>query len=112
MDISEIRFEDLDDYFQMLPQDISKIIFNYYTQSCKECGTVQKYCIGCKKYQCFCVKDIFHCNVKICDRLLCCEDGILICTCCTGLERRYLCERCYRIDIHDEIVEDIRINGR
>ena len=112
MAISELKFEELDKHFQILPEDLSKVIFNYYTQNCKECGTIQKFCTGCNKYQCFCIKDIFHCNVKECNKLLCCVDGILICNCCNGDSRRYLCERCYRIDIYDDILEDIRINGK
>ena len=105
-----IDFEDFDNILNNYPKNINNLIYDFYSNHCKECGTNQRYCIDCQKYQCFCIKSIFKCDVQECRKLLCCVLGHRVCECANCVEK-YLCPRCWRIDIHAEIIEDIRLNG-
>ena len=74
-----------------LPKDITKIIFNYYTNICLTCNYIQTCCENCKIYNCMCVVDK-KCN--ICPLMLCkceCVMFIKICVCCES----YLCNTCW-----------------
>ena len=106
-----ISFQEFDELLKEYPQNLTKLIYDFYTTECQGCGSRQKYCIECEKYQCYCIKTVFRCNVEECQRLLCCIDGEKICNCNACPNDKYLCSRCWRIDIHTDIIEDIRING-
>ena len=86
----QIAFTHIDKILKNNPRDINQLIYDYYKTDCDKCGTLQKYCLDCKKYQCYCIKEFKQCHVSECSRLLCCVDGIPICICCNGRKARYL----------------------
>ena len=100
-------FINIDDELKIYPKQITQLIFNFYTTKCNICNIIQKYCNTCKFYNCDCVKFIHRCNVKECNKILCCSVGIKI----SPGQPLYLCERCWNIDINKDILDDIRING-
>lgn len=94
-----------DKYLNQYPKQINKLIYYFYKDNCDKCGIKQQYCYICKLYKCECMEDIYHCNVEECNKLLCHHIRIKI-----NNVSQYLCQRCWNIDIYDDILEDIRMN--
>ena len=99
-------FTIFDKELKQYPIQINKLIFDYYKDSCNICNTSQQYCNACKLYQCNCIKEIYRCNIRECNKLLCCHDGLLITD-----KPAYLCQRCWEIDIYIDILDDIKNRG-
>lgn len=99
-----MNFPTFDNLLDKYPKDLNKVIYNYYTTNCGECGNDQIYCFRCELYNCSCVKNIKFCNVSECTKILCCFNSNQI-----YINGPYLCDRCWNIDISDDILEDIRI---
>lgn len=84
--------QDIDlELVKILPKDITKIIFNYYTNICLTCNHIQTYCNNCEIYNCICYVDkkcrncpLRHCECK-------CIMFYKICECC----EHYLCNDCW-----------------
>jgi hypothetical protein len=69
--------------------DISLLIFKYYTDKCNLCNNKQEYCKECELYCCQCELKMKKCSQ--CKILICCQDNIYkICDCCES----YLCNNC------------------
>ena len=84
--------EELDkELVKILPKDITKIIFNYYTNICLTCSCIQTYCENCHTYNCLCDtnKKCIECPLMFCK----CECIMFqkICECCDN----YLCNDCW-----------------
>ena len=96
-----MNFREFDIILCLCPKDINKLIFEYYDEKCRRCNTNQIYCNTCELYNCPCYKEIDYCNVMECHKILCCENKNDICNsncnCCE--KSRYLCDRCWNIDI-------------
>ena len=101
-----MNFSTLDNILYKIPKDINNVIFKYYTTNCYSCNNDQIYCYECEIYNCSCIRDIRFCNVQECNKLLCCYDiGRKI---HNENDSPYLCSRCWNIDIHSEILQDIQ----
>jgi hypothetical protein len=112
--MTQITFYDFDKLLLQYPKHINQTIYQYYSFNCDECQTIQKYCLNCQKYNCYCIPEINVCNVTECNKLLCCNTGIPICSIncsCPKSKNNVLCRRCWNIDFHDEVLEDIQNNG-
>ena len=99
----------LDNTLKKYIKCLNKIIYDYYSKLCKICNEKQVYCDICELYSCFCNNNIKICNVEECGKVLCCNNQNRI---HLGEDSPFLCDRCWNIDIHVDILEDIRINGR
>jgi hypothetical protein len=97
----------LDNILKEYTKCFNQIIYNYYSSLCFKCNEIQIYCGVCELYSCLCNNNINFCNVEECGKILCCLNQNRICSCCN----KFLCDRCWNIDIYDDILEDIRING-
>lgn len=102
-------FIEFDKYLKKYPKNMTQLIYDYYSNKCNKCNMIQNYCIECKQYQCFCIRTISYCKVTECNKLLCCFDGKYISK--NPKDERKLCTRCWRIDIYQDILQDIHING-
>ena len=90
-----MNIQELDKVFvKKLPKDITKIIFNYYTNICNTCSYLQTYCRKCKLYNCICNVDenCKNCHLRYCECK--CIMFYKICECCES----YLCNDCYHGD--------------
>ena len=74
---------------EKLPKDLTKLIFDFYTDICHSCKDKQKFCYDCFYFICNCEaeKKCNHCKILICN----CKDIVYkICDCCEN----YLCQTC------------------
>ena len=101
-----LNFTDLDNILVEYPKEINNLIFEYYSLECRTCNKDQIYCYTCELYNCNCTKTIRFCNVRECNKLLCCTTGTRIHP-TEDDDYRQLCHRCWNIDIHIDILEDI-----
>ena len=97
-------FITFDEQIIKYPKQINKLIYDYYKDTCDKCNMQQIQCNQCYFYSCKC-SSVRKCNVKECNKILCCI-GMTI-----DYNERFLCNRCYHIDIYVNILEDIRTNG-
>ena len=96
-----MNFEELDKSLNFLPQDLSKIIYDYYDASCKECNVEKVFCLWCEEFYCYnndCIErivdDCSSCKKKIhtvTGKGGKCNISFRICICCV----HSLCERCW-----------------
>ena len=98
-----MNFTQLDEILKKYPSDINRLIYSYFTTDCDECFG-QIYCYECELYTCQCEKTINHCNVDECHRMLCCLNSNRI---HIGEDSPYLCDRCWNIDICEDVQVDI-----
>ena len=63
MSTDEIYSKDINSILTILPKEINKVIYNFYTKTCIKCGIQQRYCYSCNYYRCYCC-DIIKCFKK------------------------------------------------
>lgn len=85
--------------------ELINLVYSYYSSYCSECGMLQQFCERCATFQCKCFGAKF-CAVRICNKLLCCQNGIRICDCVVPrCQNNILCDSCWHLDDYSLIFQ-------